>query len=800
MASGVHNLNKSIVIVNEFTIHGSRGSSPGRYVIEYMARDNGTENLTPTAARSEKVLGLEREMERTYRRESKHVGPAMSEYVTRYMARDTATEIAYLSGGTDTSGLRSDFEEIQGYAGRAFCRDDLSMPHKAVLGKAREIQAAFDAGKPVMKTVISFETQYLKDIGVLPGDLDVQQRGDLYGRSDQAKLRLAIQHGLSNISHEFSDLDYIGVIQVDTMHLHCHLAMVDKGPGKRFTKDGEQKGVLDAGMMSAMRRGIDNSLTQSKIFRPLSIQMEGERRNTIGYIRRFTHRVLEERGLPQYLLACLPKDDKSLWKASINTDGGPDFEMEIKRGKSTKKVRGNMKKANEIVRSYVVDLLNKPDSGFAEAMAARHAQLEAQKERGDFDAYYVYRSRGVGRNRKSVRVKLSREDAVRDQEEKFREEVTVRGMNAVYDVLKSVDDGAIRHHTPLLDAMGMPYEEMANYVKDDKLIEFGFRLRSYANRLDHHRNAYRKVNEVIHQYEDGEQATYNPESKVVYDFLKIEQEYNHALIDKYQTFLHFFHVKEEYQGDLDDVMALRHRASARRAMSRDKKLSSMEDLKEAERKGLEEYGLPGGSLLASNPELFRQQIEEDEKAYRRGLRDFSEKLAGIGMLFDPETGEVSRGLAHEFDQVKAYDLHHMSYDFTYDFRIASENVDRFAEMANRRYEAYRKAQAYLASTGQEDNLRAVVSPEDIEVMKSLADEYRSEGPTYKTKFDDAAQMRRNTATVRLDHEACGALSERSMMKSLQDILKEMQERPEPGNEGPGAVFLPGRRDLRDDFV
>ena len=61
-------------------------------------------------------------------------------------------------------------------------------------------------------------------------------------------------------------------------------------------------------------------------------------------------------------------------------------------------------------------------------------------------------------------------------------------------------------------------------------------------------------------------------------------------------------------------------------------------------------------------------------------------------------------------------------------------------------------------------------------------------------------MRRNTATVRLDHEACGALSERSMMKSLQDILKEMQERLEPGNEGPGAVFLPGRRDLRDDFA
>lgn len=779
------NITKGIVIVNEFTIHGSRGNSPGRYVVEYMARDGASENLTPTTARPERIQAMERELRESYRREAGLAGMPLSDYVTRYMARDTATEIAELRGEPSTKGLREDFDKLQGYAGVAFGPRSMSLSHREVLDYAKLIQQEYEKGKPVMKTVISFDTEYLKEAGVLPAELQVRRRGDLYGKSDQAKLRLAIQHGLKNIAPQFSDLDYIGMIQVDTMHLHCHLAMVDKGAGKRFTKDGEQKGMLDDAMMLAMRRGIDNSLEMSMQIKPMSIQMEGERRNTISFIKRFTHKLMEERGLPQYLLACLPKDDKSLWKASINADGGSENVMEIRKGKTVKKVHGNMKKANEIVRNYVVDLLNRPDSGFSEAMAAKHGYLMAQMQRGDFDDYYTYRPKGFGKNRKSVRVKLTPEEAVRDQEAKFREDVTVRGMNAVYDVLKGVDDDTIRLHTPLLDAMGMPYEEMAAYIKDDKMIEFGFRLRSYSNRLDYHRDKHAKVSAAVHLYEDGEQSKYNPESRALYDFLKIEQDYNHALMDKYRTFLHFYHVKDEYQASLDEVMGLRHRSYARHAMEKDKSLLKGRDPEKVEARGREEYGLDGASFLLSNHELFRQRMEAEDLEYAKALRNFRDGLAGIGMLFDEDKGEVSPGLAHDFDKVKAYDLHHMSYDYTYDFKIATENVDNFVEMANKRYDAWQKAAAYLTATGQDDALDGIVSPTDIQAAKDLADEYRREGPTYRTKYDDAAQLRRNTATIRLDHEIYSELSDRSMLQNLRDIMDDLKQ-PDGTDHGPGT--------------
>lgn len=771
------NISKGIVIVNEFTIHGSRGKTPGRYVIEYMARDGASENLTPTVARSERIKAMEEKMHDVYRRDVAAVATGdMPDYITRYMARDTATDIAFLDGVTDTGVLREAFEGIQGYAGLAFGPDSISLSHKEVLEKARMVQEQHDMGKPVLKTVISFETDYLKEMGALPADFDPKHRGDFYGKSDQAKLRLAVQHGLANIAHEFSDLDYIGLFQVDTMHLHCHLAMVDKGPGKRFTKNGEQRGMLDDGMKMAVKRGIDNSLDQSKTMKPLSIQMEGERRNTIGYIKRFTHRVMEERGLPQYLLACLPKDDKSLWKASINTDGGPGNEMEITKGGKTRKIRGNMKKANEIVRSYVIDLLNRPDSGFAEAMTAKHLYLEARRDRGDFDEYYAYRKRGTGKNRRSRRVKLTPDEAVRDQEIKFRDEITERGMNAVYDVLKGVDDSAMTLHTPLLDAMCMPYEEMANYIKDDKLIEFGFRLRSYASRLDYHKKQYELVSGVIHQYEDGKQESYDPKSNVLYDFLKVEQDYNHALMDKYRSFLHFYHVQDEYKADFEDVMALRHRSYNRHAMKDDRKLLRGGDGEKIEARGLETYGLHGASLLVVNPAAFQSMMEDEDEAYRQGLRNFRERLAGIGMLFDEDKSEVIRGLAHEFDDVKAYDLHHMSYDFTYDFKIALENVNNFVAMADRRYDAAMKAQEYLEASGQEGSLDGVVNFEDIRIMKELADEYRTSDRMYKTRYDDAAQLRRNTATIRLDDEIYSELGDRQVMGVLRDTMDEIAAR------------------------
>ena len=759
MAPGI---NKSIVIVNEFTISGSRGNSPGNYIREYMARDKASENLTPTIVRPEHIDKMAARLHRDF--VSDGDARNIADYVTRYMARDSATEELANNGSTRVGELVSEFEKIQGMSGIAFSQDNLSLSHDDVKIRSKRIQEEYEKGKPVMKTVISFDTDYLKQMGVLPEDVEIKKRGDLYGKADQAKLRIAIQDGLRRIRNNYSDLDWVGVIQVDTMHLHCHLAMVDRGPGKRFTKNGEQKGMLSDDMKMAIRRGIHNSLDENQKIKHLSVQVESERRNTMSYIKRFTHKIMEERGLPQYLLACLPKDNKALWTADFNADGGTDNEMAVKG----RKIKGNMKKANEIVRSFVIDLLNRPDSGFAEALHEQHELLMGWDERGDFS-----NKRVKGKGKKAHTVKTTSAEAIREREEQFKEKIIKAGMNAVYDVLKNIDEKTMTLHTPLLDAMAMPYEDMAAYIKEDKLIEFGFRLRSYSGRLNYHKDCYGKVSDLIHAYEDGDQSKYNPESKALYDFLKIEQEYNHAVMCKYQTFLHFYHIEDEYKDEYEDLMYLRHKAYARHQMKDDKSLKRYKKPEELEKKGQEVYGLPGASQLLLNPAAFDKLVEADDLEYARGLRNFRERLAGIGMLYDADRDEIIRGLEYDFDSVKAYDLHHMSYDFTYDFKIASSNIDNFADMAYRRYDAYIKAEPYLIKTGQMDAFRNIVNIEDIKIAKELADEFRKDN-TYRTKFDDSELTKYNTATIRLDNEIFGELSGRSMAKSLREIIRDIE--------------------------
>ena len=326
-------------------------------------------------------------------------------------------------------------------------------------------------------------------------------------------------------------------------------------------------------------------------------------------------------------------------------------------------------------------------------------------------------------------------------------------MNAVYGILQGIDDESLVMRTPFIDAMSLPYEEMLNYVKDDKLIEFGFKLRSYSSRLDYHTKHYENVNQAIHEYEDGDQSTYDPESKVVYDFLQTEQEYHHSLMCKYRSFLHFYHVRDEYKDDYEELMIKRHTVNNRMAMKNDKSLVRMKDEQKAEEIGFKTYGLKGASYLVTNPAVYDQIMSDEMVEYGKGLRNFREKLAGFGLLYNEDTNEITEGLKYDFDDVKAYDLHHMLYDFTYDFRISMTNIDNFVGMANKRYESYQKALDYLDRTGQPEALMGIVNEVDIMTSKELADSYVETGDNmYHNKYtNNDGVLEMDSSTIRLRH-------------------------------------------------
>lgn len=109
-------------------------------------------------------------------------------------------------------------------------------------------------------------------------------------------------------------------------------------------------------------------------------------------------------------------------------------------------------------------------------------------------------------------------------------------MNGVYQVLSKIPDSDKTVWTPMMSAMSMSYDEMSA-EQDDPMIEFGFKLRSYSNRLQYHKKEVNKYHEAVKQYEQ----TQNPseDSKPLYEFFKFEEDYNSKLMCKYQHFLSF---------------------------------------------------------------------------------------------------------------------------------------------------------------------------------------------------------------------------------------------------------------------
>lgn len=683
-------LKQSIVVVNEFTVKGangkgSRGSTPGDYTLRYMGRDGACEDLTPVRFDSEM-------------------------YLERYMLRKDAVD-----RGDSVSGIKEDMREIQGLGGLSFGYGEISLSHAGLKRASKDIQKQFDKGKTVMKTVLSFDEEYLRENKIIDQGFTCEHRGDYRGNIDQMKLRMAIMNGMDKLARDYDDLQYVGVIQVDTMHVHCHLAMVDRGRG-RVTKSGTQDGRLSEKKKRVLRRGIDTFLDEKQSVKMMSSNVSHDKRNTLCFIKKYTHEMMDEHGTPQFLLSCLPKD-KRLWRAGSN--------------------RKEMRKPNQIVRDLVDTILEEPDSGYQDALHSIERYAVARQMREgltDEDAHKLY----VNGHKQLI------EDC----------------MNGVYAVLRQIPDTERTVQTPMLSIMSMDYDAMAAKQKEDPMIEFGFRLRSYSSRLIHHRQERTLYREARKSYEEAEQKS--EESRPLYEFFKFEEEYNAKLMSKYHHFLSFLPPAEEYEDGFYKLMDYKHKIQNMQKLRNDPAPRRMR-AENAEEYGVRVFGVHGGKYLTFAPDIVDRRIEIMQDTYQVMEEDFKYELSQWGMSLD-ETG-VSRKTPYDFSDVKALDLHHLSYDFPEDFPISKSNLDAFVEAADERYRLYQGAKTYLMASGQVESVSQL--PEtDIQAMKDLADRMRV-NPVMTVVKPEAKEFMRRGKTVRLDMDYTQNINE-AVKSVLQD--------------------------------
>ena len=669
------NLKQSIIVVNEYSVKnkatgkGSRGNTPGSYVTRYMARELATETLAPIRR------------QRT------------DDFILRYMARESATERA-----VSRPDVKARIKGSQGSGGVAFGYRQVSLSDDQLKAASADIQGWFDKGHTVMKTVLSFDQEYLREHKLIPEDFVCDKKGAYRGHLDQMKLRMAVMRGLERMESAFyDDLRYVGVIQVDTEHVHCHLAMVDAGKGS-LAVDGTQRGKIHAPAKAMLRRAMDAWLDEKQTVKHMSSAVGYERRNVATFVKKWAHQQMLRESLPQFLVACLP-EDRRLWRSSTNHE--------------------SMKKPNRIVRQLVEDVLARPGSPLPQAMAPVTEYANHRREAEGLS---------VGQWKNLVQ-------AGRDQ-------IIERGINGVYGLLRGLPADLLRVRTPMLDAMGMDYEELAAQASggaqqddQDDLLGFGFRLRSYSSRMQHHREKRTAYHENARVWEKADAAgVASKSSRVLYEFYLEEEEYHARCAAKYQRFLAFAPPEADWQSHWEQVAEYGERLLSLESLRKDTSLRKMKDPDEAERLGRDIYGQPGGHLLTlqgtAGTDVLDDRIGRMRTNYDTRVAALRVELAARGLKLEltpdpsgkaPDAAVISAGAEYAFEDVKGLDLHHMRYDFSSDVEVGIRAKGKFVQWARSRRDHLDRAMAYLQASGQKEAI-ASMPVADIDAMNTLADQ------------------------------------------------------------------------------
>lgn len=738
-------LKQDIVVRSEYTNNarsapgkGSRGASPGQYVMRYMAREDATEVLAPVR----QAAGAEMTVTPSFDGEGYDGAGFM-----RYIARSEATE--QLKGKQDDDlqdadafgsplVLKHKFRSMDKQSGRAFGTHGLSLSHRDLETSSESIQEAFDAGHSVQKIIVSFTEDYLRDTGVLDPSFKHKGRGSYKGHIDQLKLRQAITEGVNRMTKagRFSEPEWVGTIQLDTSHVHAHIALVDKTFSEsRMRDDGADRGKINEREKKMFRKGVHFTLEDMKDLKSFHKQASLERQNVVAFVKDYAYSTLNENAPIQLLMAALPKDRRQ-WRYKTN--------------------RHSMKHPNDMARSIVERVFeaNPEDSGYQAAMTAvrEYADESASKNKLTKEERQVLVDEG-------------------------RDRIVERSVNGLYKSLKKIDPSMLRIRTPLTDIQSSSDEELQHALKSTNpggfdAAAFTLRVRGYTKRQDIHTESARNHYGMAVEYDVAKgQGLVDDTAHVMRLYYEEEQRYHMGLADKYRRFMSFHHPK-----DRENVKALR---------------PVFEDLTERFQM-IQSDEAETGLTLHEDRESYKRDLRdytfrcfEDGVASLKeweSITDYDTDSGTINTRFvlpvRPKTREENLNDSH-FRQVKAWDVHHLGLDYYNrpDARIDATNAMRFADVWQGRKQRADAARMYVTATGQ--MLPALDRSEsDIHSMEAVVEKAVNEGLIQTVTIDDLNHLddgdRRQLYTIPLDRSVDMAKQVRTTLEHIE-VVEQMEE-------------------------
>lgn len=695
-------LKQSIVIRSEYTNNvrsapgkGSRGATPGQYVMRYMAREDATEVLTPV-----KIDGYD------------------SEKFTRYMARKNATEKLKLKDDDllqdpDAWGsplvVKHRFRKIDKLSGRSFGTKGISLSQDELEESSELIQEAFEDGHSVQKIILSFTEEYLRETGVLNPNFKHKGRGSYKGQVDQLKLRQAIISGVDNMTKagRFISPEWVGTIQFDTSHVHSHIALVDKEFSKaRMKEDGADRGKINEREKMMLRKGINFSLEDMKDLKSFHKQASLERQNVVAFVKDYAYDTLYNNTSIQLLMASLPKN-KNQWRFKSNSKA--------------------MKHPNKLAKNIIEDVFEKePDkSGYIPAMKS-------------IENYA---------NESAVKNRLNSEEKQKLIDNGYNM-LLERSVNGLYSTLKEVGDYNRNTRTVMTDIQSSSDEQLIQAINkfdgEFNPASFELRVRGYNTRQEHHKNKSREFYNLSEEFDKAyDEGFVDDTAHVMRVFYEEEQRYHMGLTDKYRKFLSFSNDRDraniKYMEPVYETLVNTYNSLNEKGFTDREKEDYLNDLKD--------YTFECFERGVATLKEWESIVDYDRENNQINTR--------FVLPIRPKSRSENINQAH-FDRVKALDVHHLGFDYynVVDARIDSVNTLRFAEGFENRKMKIEPAKNYLDNTNQ--RLKALDDALDdmVEMEKAVEralDEGTIEAVTVEELTDeDERQLRTISADYSID--------------------------------------------------
>ena len=190
-------------------------------------------------------------------------GKSVKGFITQYVSRESAVK--------PLLGYRPKNPTYEVGDGACFTFSKTAISRDNVLKIADRVEELFKTNKrAIQQLVISFDSEYLKEMNVVDKDLQVLKKGDYENKYDDLKLRHVIRRGVHEIAERdgYSNPKMIGTIQHDTHHIHAHVVLYEDTEKKVGRKHGkEERGMIKQKSFHHGTQEMERVLTKNKKIR-----------------------------------------------------------------------------------------------------------------------------------------------------------------------------------------------------------------------------------------------------------------------------------------------------------------------------------------------------------------------------------------------------------------------------------------------------------------------------------------------------------------------------------------------------